>query len=77
VPGSDERKLAKASSLHADTIVLDLEDGVAPDRKGAARDMVYDALEVRVSDAEGRASCAYRFNRASPPPLPSRLTIAR
>lgn len=45
VPGADERKLAKSTSLKADSIVLDLEDGVALNRKGAAREMVYTALE--------------------------------
>lgn len=37
VPGSDERKLAKAAGLEVDTIVLDLEDGVAFNRKDEAR----------------------------------------
>jgi citrate lyase subunit beta / citryl-CoA lyase len=37
VPGSDERKLAKASALGADAIVIDLEDAVAESEKTAAR----------------------------------------
>jgi citrate lyase subunit beta / citryl-CoA lyase len=40
VPGGSEKMLAKASSLAADSLVLDLEDAVAPDRKEAARAMV-------------------------------------
>lgn len=40
VPGSEERKLAKVPGLRADSIILDLEDGVAPDRKDAARELV-------------------------------------
>jgi len=36
VPGSDERKLAKAPGLGADAIILDLEDGVAAARKREA-----------------------------------------
>jgi hypothetical protein len=46
VPGSDEKKVNKAPTLKADTIVLDLEDGVALNRKTAAREMVFAALEV-------------------------------
>ena len=37
VPASDERKLAKASTLQADAVILDLEDGVATARKAEAR----------------------------------------
>jgi citrate lyase beta subunit len=39
-PGSDERKLKKALASSADAAVADLEDGVAPDRKAAARVIV-------------------------------------
>jgi citrate lyase subunit beta/citryl-CoA lyase len=38
VPGSDPGKLAKAGSLGADEVVVDLEDSVAPARKDAARE---------------------------------------
>ena len=37
VPASEERKLAKASTLPADAVILDLEDGVAAARKAEAR----------------------------------------
>jgi citrate lyase subunit beta/citryl-CoA lyase len=40
VPGSEERKLAKAAGLGADAVILDLEDGVAAARKAEARDLV-------------------------------------
>jgi citrate lyase beta subunit len=40
VPGSEERKLAKAPSLGADAVILDLEDGVAPAHKATARTLV-------------------------------------
>ena len=49
VPGCDEKKMNKAPNLKVDTIVLDLEDGVALNRKTAAREMVFSALEVFVS----------------------------
>ncbi|OEU23108.1 beta subunit of citrate lyase [Fragilariopsis cylindrus CCMP1102] len=44
VPGSDERKILKAQTLLADSIVLDLEDGVAYDRKDEAREIVRNTL---------------------------------
>jgi citrate lyase subunit beta/citryl-CoA lyase len=59
VPADSERKLAKAQSVGADALVLDLEDAVAPERKMAARRMLREwlgaqpdrnALWVRVND---------------------------
>ena len=44
VPGSSERFLAKAPTLTADEVFLDLEDAVAPNEKDAARARVIDAL---------------------------------
>ncbi len=40
VPGSDERKIVKAAGLNVDSICLDLEDAVAPNRKTEARAIV-------------------------------------
>ena len=40
VPGDDERKVAKGLASAADALILDLEDAVAPARKGAARELV-------------------------------------
>ncbi len=40
MPGSNPRALEKAKSLAADTLILDLEDAVAPDAKAEARDLV-------------------------------------
>lgn len=37
VPGDDRRKIEKAASLNADSVCLDLEDGVALNRKAEAR----------------------------------------
>ena len=45
VPGSSERFLAKAASLAADEVILDLEDAVAPKVKDEARALVASALE--------------------------------
>ena len=40
VPGGNERMIAKALTLPADGLILDLEDAVAPDRKAEARPIV-------------------------------------
>jgi citrate lyase subunit beta-like protein len=44
VPGSDARKITKASKLNLDCVVLDLEDGVAINQKENARQMIVDTL---------------------------------
>jgi citrate lyase beta subunit len=44
VPGSEERKLAKAPTLGADAVILDLEDSVAPERKAEARERISSLL---------------------------------
>ncbi|KAA3623638.1 MAG: CoA ester lyase [Proteobacteria bacterium] len=40
MPGSNARALHKARNLPADVLIFDLEDAVAPARKGDARDLV-------------------------------------
>jgi len=40
VPGGQERMIAKALTLPADGLILDLEDAVAPDRKAQTRPIV-------------------------------------
>lgn len=44
VPGSNARALAKSRTLPCDGIILDLEDSIAPEAKGTARDAVVSAL---------------------------------
>ena len=44
MPGSNARALEKGRGLAADALILDLEDAVAPDAKGLARDQVMAAL---------------------------------
>lgn len=46
VPGSDTRKIEKATGLGADSICLDLEDGVSANRKVEARVTVVQALRT-------------------------------
>lgn len=45
VPGSDERKIIKSTTLGLDGAILDLEDGVAFNRKDEARAIIRQALE--------------------------------
>lgn len=47
MPGSNARALEKARNLAADGIVLDVEDSVAPDAKGLARDQIAQAIAAR------------------------------
>ncbi|MGH6680291.1 MAG: HpcH/HpaI aldolase/citrate lyase family protein [Bradyrhizobium sp.] len=44
MPGSNARALEKARNLPADGFILDLEDAVAPDAKGKAREQIAQAL---------------------------------
>ena len=44
VPGHRRRFVEKAMALRCDVAILDLEDGVPPDEKGAARALIAEAL---------------------------------
>lgn len=55
VPADSERKLAKASDVGADALILDLEDSVAADARPAARDKAAEFLQ-------GRDDCWVRIN---------------
>jgi citrate lyase subunit beta/citryl-CoA lyase len=46
MPGSNARALEKAKTIAADTLILDLEDAVAPDAKAIARDQVCAAVKA-------------------------------
>ncbi|HKI15991.1 MAG TPA: CoA ester lyase [Roseiarcus sp.] len=46
MPGSNAKALAKAATLPADALILDLEDSVAPDAKVAARGQVANAVRA-------------------------------
>jgi len=60
IPGDDERKIAKAATLDVDCICLDMEDGVALNRKQAARETIARAL---AEQNFGRAERLARINR--------------
>jgi citrate lyase subunit beta/citryl-CoA lyase len=61
VPGDSEKKIAKAVTIGADVVILDLEDAVAPSRKEAARGIVREALNTSVA----QRSCTL-FVRVNP-----------
>ena len=59
MPGSNARALEKGRSLPADTLILDLEDAVAPDAKDLARRQIADAVRA---GGYGRRELAIRIN---------------
>ena len=61
VPADSEKKLAKGFAAGADAVILDLEDSVAADRKGAARDMALAFLQAHAADPQ-RAHLVVRVN---------------
>ena len=64
MPGSNARALEKAKILAADTLILDLEDAVAPDAKELARDQVAAAVKA---GGFGRREIIIRINGAATP----------
>lgn len=46
MPGDDRRKIEKGAGLSIDSVIMDLEDGVALNQKAAARDTILDALQT-------------------------------
>ena len=46
MPGNDLKKIQKGISLGVDSVVMDLEDGVALNRKAEAHTTIADALPV-------------------------------
>jgi len=59
MPGSNARALEKAQTLPADVILIDLEDGTAPEAKEAARAQVAAAVAAR---GFGRREVVVRIN---------------
>ena len=57
VPGGNEKMIAKALTLPADGLILDLEDAVTPDRKAATRPIVRALAARRSTSAAASAGC--------------------
>jgi citrate lyase subunit beta/citryl-CoA lyase len=64
MPAANERALEKAKAIPADSLILDLEDAVAPDAKAAARER---ACEAAASGAYGRREITVRVNGIDTP----------
>ncbi|MDL1896060.1 CoA ester lyase [Anaerolineae bacterium CFX7] len=56
VPGNETRKIEKAVTLGADSVCLDLEDGVAPNRKAEARETIARAFRALAFGASEKLS---------------------
>jgi citrate lyase subunit beta/citryl-CoA lyase len=73
MPGSNARALEKARNLPADGIILDLEDAVAPDAKGLARDQIAQAI---ATGGFGRREVLIRINALDSPWWIDDITMA-
>ena len=73
VPADSSRKLTSARSLRPDALILDLEDGVSPDRKVEARGVIAGELEHA---ADYSAKIFVRVNRFGSPFLADDLRAA-
>jgi citrate lyase beta subunit len=59
MPGDDRRKIEKATTLGVDSICMDMEDGVAANKKAEARAVIAQAMkELEFGDSE----CCIRIN---------------
>ena len=72
MPGSNPKALAKAPTLPADALILDLEDSVAPDAKESARGQVMEAAK----GSFGGREVIIRVNGAHTPWGPDDLIAA-
>jgi citrate lyase subunit beta / citryl-CoA lyase len=73
MPGSNARALEKARNLHADGIILDLEDSVAPEAKALARDQIAGAI---AQGGFGKREILIRTNALDSPWWIDDLTMA-
>jgi citrate lyase subunit beta/citryl-CoA lyase len=64
MPGANERALEKAKTLPADSLILDLEDSVAPEAKPGAREAVCAAVK---GGGYGRRELVIRTNAIETP----------
>lgn len=64
MPGSNARALDKGRSLPVDGLILDLEDSVAPDAKGSAREQIAKAV---ATDGYGGRELLIRINSLDTP----------
>lgn len=84
-PGDDFKKVSKSAASGVDSLILDLEDGVAPDRKAAGRETIAQALQsldfgrteriVRINELTTKA--AEEDLRATLPFLPNGYLVPK
>jgi citrate lyase subunit beta/citryl-CoA lyase len=72
IPGSNERAMAKAATMPADVIILDLEDSVPPAQKDRARDAVATAVLKLLG---GRREIVVRINDLDSPWAPRDIAM--
>ena len=72
IPGSNERAMAKAATMPADVIILDLEDSVPPAQKDAARDAVATTVLKLLG---GRREIVVRINDLDSPWAPRDIAV--
>lgn len=71
MPGDDRHKIEKGAASGVDSLIMDLEDGVAPARKGAARHTIVEALGTLDF---GRSEKLIRINPVSDPQFQADLS---
>lgn len=64
MPGANAKALEKAKTLPADVLIFDLEDSVAPEAKGEARERVVEAVKA---GGYGKREIVVRVNALSTP----------
>ena len=83
MPGANERALEKAKTLPANSLILDLEDAVAPEAKVEARDRVCDVVKAGAMARANSSSASTGRTRngarpiSRPPPTPSPTPSSR
>lgn len=71
VPGSSDKMIAKSLNVEADAVIYDLEDGVSPDEKAAARERVVTALRSRLAGRADGPELWVRINGIGDPNEPA------
>ena len=70
MPGDDWKKIVKSITLGVDSICMDMEDGVAVNKKAEARATIARALRVldfgKSEKLEGAVTCAITFKGTGP-----------
>ena len=74
VPGANERAMAKAPTLGADVVILDLEDAVAPSEKAVSRTRVAEAVAA-FRQAGGASEIVVRVNGLDTPWIAEDLAV--